>query len=78
MITVILIRDPELEILFKLVDSQVQSYKNWILSAVESGEIEYAQKLTRECREHQELFAKLNHERRARGLGEWAEKKIEE
>lgn len=58
--------------LHKLVDSEIKTYKNWIVSAVEAGNEQYgdtgltgfayAQKLTAELRNWQELFKKTNVE----------------
>lgn len=43
-----------------LVSSHMQAIKNWTASAVETGDFEYAQKLVRDLREHEKLFAAFN------------------
>jgi hypothetical protein len=48
--------------LFALVSSHNAALKNWIVSAVERGDLEHAKGLTRELRSHQDLYAKLNVE----------------
>jgi hypothetical protein len=48
------------ELVFKMADSQQQSYKNWIASAVERGEFDYAKKLVGELRQHQRIYAAFN------------------
>jgi hypothetical protein len=44
----------------ELAKDSLASHKNWILSAVERGDLPYAQKLAKEARQLQELFAGFN------------------
>lgn len=44
----------------KVISSHCQALKNWTASAVEDGKLEYAQKLVKELREYQALFAAFN------------------
>lgn len=44
----------------KLVDSHMHALKNWTASAVERGELERAQELVKELRQHEKLFAAFN------------------
>lgn len=50
----------EAQLVFKLVEDHCAAYKNWIVTAVESGKLEYARELVRGLREYQELTPKLN------------------
>lgn len=43
-------------ILRQLIEERAGSYKNWIVSAVEAGDFEKAQSLTKELRDLQALF----------------------
>jgi hypothetical protein len=43
------------QILRSLIDSQQATYKNWIVTAIETDKIERAKRLTAELRELQEL-----------------------
>lgn len=47
-------------LIHQVVDSHTQTLKNWIASAVESGDIERANHLVAELREYQTLFAAFN------------------
>ncbi len=48
------------ELVHKIVDNHMQSLKNWACGAVESGDLEYAQKLVSELREYERLYAAFN------------------
>lgn len=48
------------ELVHKVVGSHMQALKNWACGAVESGDIEYAQKLVAELREYESLYAAFN------------------
>lgn len=50
----------EADRIFALIESHTASLKNWIASAIEAGNVEYAQKLVKELRQHQELYATFN------------------
>lgn len=50
----------EAELAFKQVSDHCSALKNWMASAVERGDIDAAQELVKELREHQDLYAKLN------------------
>lgn len=52
----------EAALAFKQVSSHCEALKNWATSAVEGGKFEYAEKLVKELREYQRLYAKLNVE----------------
>lgn len=40
----------------ELIESHCTAYKNWIVSAVEGSQWDYAAKLARELREYQAMF----------------------
>lgn len=44
------------KILRGMIESDCSAHKNWIASAVESGDFAYAQKLTVQLRERQAMF----------------------
>jgi hypothetical protein len=48
------------DLLHKIIDSHMGSLKNWIVGAVESGNLPYAQALAIELREYQTLYAAFN------------------
>lgn len=52
--------DKQAETIFSLIDSQIQSKKNWLTTAVEMDEIDTAKKLAKDIRELQDLFAAFN------------------
>ncbi len=52
--------DADAEIVHGVLSSQLAATKNWVLSAVESGDIEKARKLTSEARKLRDLYATFN------------------
>jgi hypothetical protein len=56
------LNERDAELVHKLVASHCQALKNWIASAVEGGNAEYAKTLVHELRVHEHLFAKTNVE----------------
>jgi hypothetical protein len=44
----------------QVVDSHMQALKNWTASAVENGNLERAQRLVKELREYERLYAAFN------------------
>jgi hypothetical protein len=65
------IRDPErmhtfrmteskAELVHAVVSSHMEALKNWIVGAVESGNLPYAQELATQLRDYQTLYAAFN------------------
>jgi hypothetical protein len=54
-----------LAISIKLAENEVQAYKNWLASAVESNDFGRAKDLVKALREHEELATLLRRARRA-------------
>ena len=52
----------EASLAFAQVSDHCSAIKNWMASAVEAGDFEYASKLVVQLRDHQKLYAKLNVE----------------
>lgn len=48
------------ELVHAVVSDRCQSIKNWMAGAVESGDLEYAQRLVKQLRDYETLFAAFN------------------
>ena len=68
--------ESQAELIHNMARDRMAAYKNWIASAVESGDLARAQTLVGELRDHEAIFASFNRQSR-RDIAAWTGKPLE-